>query len=282
MAGIIEKLMGLKAGKERKEITDTDKKGVTKVSERIERLMASLEEKKKEIASTENAVQTQIEKKKKEMEELEGALKEVRWQEKLERANKELGPFYREERKKENEINQSINKVFKGAAKDVEKINLMFKDLRELKKKIFGIETQLIRSDDDRNVKIKEAVEFKKAEVAREIEVTEEIKGGISLVREVNIALGIQDESDEEMFGRVVNRLPIYAQHIFDEVKRGRGKVIKVKKDELIRAARIPEPRIIKAREELRKSLDVLVGKDLITYEEEGETLVLRENNIKE
>lgn len=46
--------------------------------------------------------------------------------------------------------------------------------------------------------------------------------------------------------------------------------------------ARIPEPRIIKAREELKKNLDVLVKKDLITYEEEGDTLILRENNIKE
>ena len=284
MAGIMERLMGVKAGKKRGEMKDkdVDKGEMTKVSSRIERLMASIEEKKRETQDAENALQAQAEKKKKEMEELEGALKEAQWQEKLERVDKELAHFYREERKKGDEINRAINKVLKKAAKDVEKINLTLKDLRELKKKISNAETQLIRSDDDQDVKIKEAIEFKKAEITREIEVTEEVKGGISLVREVNVALGIQDESDEELFGRVVNRLPIYAQNICDEVKRAGGRPVKTKSDELIRVARIPDPRIIKAREELEKNLDILVAKDFITYETEGETLVLRENNIKE
>ena len=282
MTGLMEKLMRVGTGKEREEIKDVDKEETTKVSPEVERLMASLEEKAKEIQDAEMALQAQVEEKKKEMEDLEAALKEARWQEKLERADKELAHFYREERKKEDRINRAINKVFNEAAKDVEEINLMFKDLKKLKKKVFGIESQLVRSDDDHDPKIKDAIEFKKVEIAREIEVTEEVKGALSLVREVNIAIGLGDKSDEELFGRAVNKLPIYAQNIYDEVKRARGKPVRVKRAELIRAAKIPEPRIIKARDELRKNLDVLVAKDLITCEEEGETLTLMERNIKE
>ena len=258
------------------------KKQEAAVTGSTEDLKTQIEAKKQEIAQKEKDLQAQLEKEREILQEKEIALKEARWQEKLERADKELAHFFREERKKEDEINRAINKVFKKAAKDVEKINLTLKELEELKKKISNAETQLIRSDDDQDVKIKEAIEFKKAEITREIEVTEEVKGGISLVREVNVALGIQDESDEELFGRVVNRLPIYAQNICDEVKRAGGRPVKTKSDELIRVARIPDPRIIKAREELEKNLDILVAKDFITYETEGETLVLRENNIKE
>lgn len=282
MAGFMEKLIGLKAGEEREETKDAVKERMTSISPRTERLMASLEQKAKEIQDAEMTLKTQVGEKKKEMEELGAALEEAWWQEKLERADKELAHFYREERTKQDQINRAINKVFNEAARDVERINIMFKNLKELKKKISGIESRLIRSDDDHGAKIKDAMEFKKAEIAGEIEVTEEVKGGISLVREVNVALGIGDESDEELFGRVVNRLPIYAQNIYDEVRRSKGKPIKVRKDEFIRAARIPEPRIIQARAELKKNLDVLAEKDLITCEEEGEMLTLRENNIKE
>jgi hypothetical protein len=251
------------------------------VGGRIGDVKAQIEAKKKEIDQKEKDLQTQLEMGRQSLAEMEAELKEAQWQEKLERVEKQLVQLYREERKKENEINQAINKVFNKAARDVKKINFIFKDLNELKKNISSIENQLIRSDDTHDLKIKEAIEFKKAEITREIEVTEEVKGGVSLVREVNVALGIQEESDQELFGRIVNRLPVYAQNIYDEVIRAGGKPVKAKEDELIRVAKIPEPRIIKARDELKKNLKVLVEKDLITYEAEGKTLILKENNIK-
>ena len=211
------------------------------------------------------------------MEELEATLKEARWQEKLERVDKELVHFYQEERKKEDEINQAINKVFSKTSKIVERINLMFKDLEELKKKISSSETGLIQKS-NQDPQIRNAVEFKKAEVIREVPITEQLKGAFTLMRAVNIEMGIQGESDEDMWGDGFDRFPIYAQNIYDEVKRAGGKPVKAKCDELIRAARIPEPRIIKARDELRKNLEVLTKKEAIVYEEEGDTFVIREN----
>lgn len=299
MAGFMEKLRGPKTGKrpkgvprspersegsesegEREEMKDVGKEEMTKVSQRVESLKASLEEKRKEIQDAEMALQAEAEKKKKEMEEVETTLKEAQWQEKLERADKELAHFYREERKKEDEINRAINKVFNEAAKDVEKINLTFKDLKELKKKISGIERNLIK-EGNQDPQIRDAIEFKKAEIIREVGVTEQLKGGSPLVREVNIALGIQEESEEDLLGRGFSRLSIYAQNIYDEVKRASGKPVRARVDELIRVARIPEPRIIKARGELKKNLDLLAKKELITYEEEGDTFIIT-GNIKE
>ena len=278
MTGLMEKLMRVGTGKEREEIRDADKEETTTFSPEIERLMGSLEEKRKEIQDAESALQAQVEEKKKEMQEVQAALNETRWQEKLEIAEKELAHFYREQREKEDLIGRAINKVFNEAAEDVERINLVSKELKQLKKKISGIESQLIQSDDYRDVKIKDAMEFKKAEIAREIEVAEEVKGGIPLVREVNVALGVGDESEDELFGRRINRLPIYAQNIYDEVKRSRGKPLKVNDAELIRVAKIPEPRIIKARDELKKNLEVLTKKELVACEEEGDTYTIMEN----
>ncbi len=278
MTGLMEKLMRVGTGKEREEIKDADKEEMTTFSPEIERLMGSLEEKRKEIQDAESALQAQVEEKKKEMEEVQAALNETRWQEKLEIAEKELAHFYREQREKEDLIGRAINKVFNEAAEEVERINLVSKELKELKKKISGIESQLIQSDDDHDVKIKDAMEFKKAEIAREIEVAEEVKGGIPLVREVNVALGVGDESEDELFGRRINRLPIYAQNIYDEVKRSRGKPLKVNDAELIRVAKIPEPRIIKARDELKKNLEVLTKKELVACEEKGDTYTIMEN----
>jgi len=277
MAELMEKLMGAETGEEREEIEDAGTEETTKVSPEVERLMASLEEKRKEIQDAESTLQAQVGKKKEEMQEVQAALNETRWQEKLEIADKELAHFYREARETEDLIGRAINKVFNEAAKEVERINLVSKELKELKKKMAGIESQLIQSDDDHDVKIKDAMEFKKAEIAREIEVAEEMKGAISVVREVNLSLGLGDESEEELFGRVIHRLPIYAQNIYDEVKRARGKPLKVNDAGLIRVAKIPEPRIIRARDELKKNLEVLTKKELVTCEEEGDTYTIME-----
>ena len=278
MTGLMEKLMRVGTGKEREEIKDADKEEMTTFSPEIERLMGSLEEKRKEIQDAESALQTQVEEKKKEMQEVQAALNETRWQEKLEIAEKELAHFYREQREKEDLIGRAINKVFNEAAEEVERINLVSKELKELKKKTAGIESQLIQSDGDHDVKIKDVMEFKKAEIAREIEVAEEVKGAISVVREVNLSLGLGDESEDELFGRRINRLPIYAQNIYDEVKRSRGKPLKVRDAELIRVAKIPEPRIIRARDELKKNLEVLTKKNFVTSEQQGDTFIIMEN----
>ncbi len=277
MVELMEKLMRVGTGNEREEIRDADKEEMTTFSPEVERLMGSLEEKRKEIQDAESALQAQVEEKNKEMEELGAALKEIRWQEKLEIAEKELAHFYREQREKEDLIGRAINKVFNEAAEEVERINLVSKELKELKKKTAGIESQLIQSDGDHDVKIKDVMEFKKAEIAREIEVAEEVKGAISVVREVNLSLGLGDESEDELFGRRIYRLPIYAQNIYDEVRRARGKPLKVNDAGLIRVAKIPEPRIIKARDELKKNLEVLRKKELVTCEKEADTYTITE-----
>lgn len=283
MAGIIEKLKGVETAKEGEEGKDATKREMTKVSQAIENLKSRLDEKRAEIDATERTLQDQIEQKQKEKEQLEEALRDQAWQEKLESVDKALVALYREQRKKEDEINRAINKVFNLAAKVVEKINLMFKDIEELKKKTAVIERRLIQpaEDGDRDTEMRDAMEFRRAEVAREVEVIEEVKGGLSLVREVNAALG-EGEPEHELLRRIAERLPLYAQNIYDEVRRSGGRPVRVREDELIRVARIPEPRIIQARTELRKNLDVLLRKELVTWEEEGDTLVLRENAVEE
>jgi len=79
------------------------------------------------------------------------------------------------------------------------------------------------------------------------------------------------------LFGRRIYRLPIYAQNIYDEVRRARGKPLKVNDAGLIRVAKIPEPRIIKARDELKKNLEVLRKKELVTCEKEADTYTITE-----
>lgn len=277
MERTIERAEDLGVGKDKEETKAANEQERAGVSPRIESLTASLEEKKREIQEAEAALRAQVEKKRREMEEAEVALKEAQWQENLERIDRELTDLYREERKKEDEISRAINNAFAEAAKAVENINLVFKGLKDLKEKISGIESRVIRSDEGRDANIvKKAMELKRAEIVREMEVAEEVKGGLSLVREVSAALGLQAESDGELFGRVVHRLPVYAQNICNELKRSTGKPVKLNRDELIRVARIPEPRIIKAREELEKSLDVLVREGRLVFEREGETLILR------
>jgi len=241
-----------------------------------------LEQKREELAETENNLKARLQQKQEEIAEVEKALRESQWQEKLEKVDKELAAFYREERKKADQINRAVNKLFNAAAKSVGKINRMLTEMRELKRKISTTENGLVRTDDGKDLSMKEAMEFKRAEVATEIELAEQVRGGVSLVREVNAALGVQDESDEEFFGRAADRFSSYAQNIYAEVRRAGGKPVRAREDELIRVARIPEPRIIRAREELRKNLDVLVEKELIVYEQEGDTLTLREANIGE
>jgi len=164
----------------------------------------------------------------------------------------------------------------------VEKMNLKFKDLKELKKKISNLEKELIQESGDDNSRMRQAVEFKRAEVIREIEITPQIRGGSSLVKAVNIAMGGEEELEGDWFGSGFNGLPMYAQNIYDEIRLSRGRPVNARIDEWIRVARIPEPRIIKAREELKKNLEILRKKGLIEYEETADALTVRENMVRE
>lgn len=255
---------------------------MSKTLEKVESLKAKMEEKKRELEAAESDLKLKIEAKKKEIEKMEKALEEAQWEERLEKVEGELGPFYREEGEKEDKINGEINKLFNNASKNVEKINLMFKDLKQLKKKISNLEKELIQKSGDDNSRMRQAVEFKKAEVIREIEVTPQIRGGSSLVKTVNIAMGREEELEGDLFGSAFNELSIYAQNIYDEIRLSRGRPVNAKVDEWIRVARIPEPRIIKAREELKKNLEILRKKGLIEYEEEEDALTVRENMVEE
>lgn len=254
---------------------------MSKTLEKAESLKTKIEEKSRELEATESDLETKIGTKKKEIEEMEKALQETQWEERLKKVEKELVPFYGKKRDKEDEINREINKLFNNASKNVEKINLVFKDLKELKKKISNLEKELIRKSGDDNSQMRQAVEFKKAEVIRKIEVTQQIRGGSSLVRAVNIATGREEELEGDLFGSGFNELSIYAQNIYDEIRLSRGRPVNARVDEWIRVARIPEPRIIKARAELKKNLEILKKKGLIEYEEDDDTLTVRENTIK-
>ncbi len=255
---------------------------MSKTLEKVESLKAKMEEKKRELGATETDLKTQLEAKKKEIEKMEKALEEAQWEERLETVESELVSFYRKEREKEDEINGEINRLFNNASKNVEKINLRFKDLKELKKKISNLEKELIQESGDDNSRMRQAVEFKRAEVIREIEITPQIRGGSSLVKAVNIAMGTEEELEGDLLGSGFNGLPIYAQNIYDEIRLSRSKPVNARIDEWIRVARIPEPRIIKAREELKKNLEILRKKGLIEYEEEEDALTARENMVRE
>ena len=253
---------------------------MSETSEKVESLKAKVEEKRRELETAVGGLKTHIEAKNEEIDQMGKALEEAQWEERLEKVERELGPFYRQEGEMEDEVNREINKLFNKASKNVEKINRGFKDLKELKKKISNLEKELIQNSGDGNSQIRQAVEFKRAEVIREVEVTPQIKGSSSLVKVVNNAMGM--EPGGALVGSGFNGLPRYAQNIYDEMRLSRGKPVSARVDEWIRVARIPEPRIIRAREELNKSLEVLSKKGLIDYEEEGDVLTVRESLVEE
>jgi len=249
---------------------------MSETSEKVESLKAKVEEKRRELETAVGGLKTHIDTKNEEIDQMGKALEEAQWEERLEKVERELGPFYRQEGEMEDEVNREINKLFNKASKNVEKINRGFKDLKELKKKISNLEKELIQNSGDGNSQIRQAVEFKRAEVIREVEVTPQIGGGSSLVKAVNIATGIEQERGG-LFSSGFNVLPRYAQSIYDEIRLSRGKPVSARIDEWIRVAGIPEPRIIKAREELDKSLEILKKKGLLEYEKvEGDTLKVR------
>ena len=218
----------------------------------------------------------------KEILQLEESLKEAKWREKLKRIEKQqLVEFYREERKQEDKINRDINALFNRTSQTVEKINVSFRGLEELREKISEIERSLLtRWGPFREMR--KAMELKKANVIREVPVTDQLDGGTPLVKTINTEMGIGEGEDEDLWAKGFIRLPIYAQDILAEVKRAAGRPVRASWDEWIRLAGIPEPRIIKAREELTKNLEVLREKGGIVYEEEGDTLVIRDNTQEE
>ena len=249
---------------------------VKELETQVKDLGTKLEAKRNELRGTETYLQRQMGETETEIGQIQESLKEAQWEEKLERVEKELVEFYREERKKEDKINRDVNALFNRTCKSVEKINQIFKDLEELREKIADIQRELMRGSRDREMR--DAIEFMKAEVVREIPVSEQLESGHSLMRTVNIEIGIRENIDDLM-GEGFVRVPIYARNILEEVKRAGGRPVRATWDELIRLAEIPEPRIIKAREELSKNLEVLSQKGIITYDQEGDTLVIRDNS---
>lgn len=243
----------------------------------IEGLEKQLEAKQEELTGTEVRLKTQAELTGKDIEQIQDALKEARWEEKLERVEKELVPLYREEREKEDKINRDVKALFNRTCKHVEKMNQGFKELEEIRERVSDIQKDLMRSKRGPDRQMRDAIEFTKAEVIREVPVTEQLEGGASLLRTVNIEIGIRDNVDDA-WGKGFVRLPTYARNILEEVRRAAGRPVRATQDEMIRLAAIPDPRIIKAREELNKNMEILREKGLIVYDQEGDTLIVRDN----
>ena len=252
------------------------KKQESAVVGNMEDLRAQIEAKKNEIEAKEKDLQAQLEKEREALGEREAALKEAQWQEKIEAAEKEIGQLCRQKRRKEKDINQALNKLFQETSKGVEKINTMFGELEESKKEISIGEDSLIRKGGEDGLLAKDALEFKKAEIDREIRVPQQAEGALSLIKEVNRTKGLKGELSDMLVGRKADTLPSYARNIYSELMENRSRVIKQKEDALVKLAGIPEPRIIKAREELQRCLDELEDDNLIVVEKDGVEFTIR------
>ena len=246
------------------------------VTDHAEDLRAQVEAKRKDIEAKELKLQAQLEKERKSLEKKEIALKEAQWQEKLEVAEKEIGPLYRSQRQKEKKISGAMNDLFQEASKRVEAINALFGELETLKKEISQIEDSMVRKEGGHDLQAKDALEFKKVEIDREIKVPQQSKGAFSVVKEVNRIKGFQGSLSDMLVGRKADTLSSYARNIFTELMENRARIIKNKEDAMVKLAGIAEPRIVKAREELEKCLEELEEENLISYEKDGVDYVIR------
>ena len=246
------------------------------VASRTADLMAQVEAKRKEIEAKERDLQAKLEKERDVLEEKEVALKEAHWQEKIEVAEREMGQLYRKQRQKEKSINEGLNKLFHKTSKGVEDINAMFGELEGLKKEVSKKEDSLIRKGGEHDVLVKDALEFKRVQIDREIKVPQQIEGALSLVKEVNRTKGLQGSLSDMLVGRKADTLSSYARNIYLELTENRSRVIKQKEDSLVKLAGIATPRIIEAREELQRCLKELEENNLILYEMNGVDYVIR------
>lgn len=225
--------------------------------------------------------QKQVKIKERELTRLEGdlknlgkALKEAEFQEILKRIENELVPLYQKERESENQINSFINKLFERTARTVDKVNLMYKDFDEIKKEIKNAESQIIQSARKDGFAVRESIELKKVQATQDLKVIKQIKGASAIVKQVNIARNIPEGEYEMMFEEDFGNLPIYAQNIYRAIKMS-GKSLRAKIDDLIRLSKIPEPRIILARDMVTKFLDRLKKNKLIEYSLSGDTYII-------
>ena len=270
------------AGKKMAQLSRKAEKSVQDLESQLEGSESQSEVKQNDLTGTGSNLRRQIEVTEKQLAQLEETLNKARWLDRLQSIEKEkLVEFYREERKTEDKINKDVNTLFNETCKIVERIGRSFDDLKETRETISKIQRGLIKGS-NQGREMKKAIELKKAKVIREVPVVEQLDSGTSLVRTVNIEMGSGESEDEDLWAKGFIRLPVYARDILDEVRRARGRPVRAKWDEWIRLAGIPEPRIIKAREELTKNLEVLREKGGIVYEEEGDTLVIRDNTQKE
>jgi len=70
--------------------------------------------------------------------------------------------------------------------------------------------------------------------------------------------------------------LSSYAQNILKELKGHVGGLLKVTEPDLIRLSKVPEIRIIRARDELEKCLNELKEYNLIMYKKQGDRYIIR------
>ncbi|MCK4244076.1 MAG: hypothetical protein KAX20_00455 [Candidatus Omnitrophica bacterium] len=220
----------------------------------------------------------QIKLREEELTRTEEALKEAEFLEILKKIEDKLIPLYQKEMEEENQISSTMNKLFKRTVRAVEKTNMMYKDLSVLKKEIKNAESQITQNAQHDGSAVRDAIELKRAQVAQDFKVVKQIKGASYLVKHVNMAIsspaGVYQGLFEEDFGR----LPSYAQNIYDAVKKACPKSFRARMDDLIRISRIPEPRIIIAREMVVKFLDKLKENNLIEYSFSGDTFTVRDS----
>ncbi len=156
-----------------------------------------------------------------------------------------------------------MNELFQKASKRVEVINTLFGELEALKKEISKIEDSMIRKEGGHDLQAKDALEFKKVEIDREIKVPHQAEGAFSVVKEVNRIKGFQGRLSDMLVGRKADTLSSYARNIFTELMENRTRIIKQKEDALVKMAGIAEPRIVKARDELQRCIEELEEENL-------------------
>ena len=221
----------------------------------IKDLKTQIDEAKKQIKDRED-----------ELTLAEEALKEAEFHEILRKIENKLVPLYQKEKENENQIISSMNNLFKKTALAVKKTNLMYKDLNKLKKEIKNIESQIIQNGQENGFSVRDAIELKRVQVSQGFKLIKQIKGASSLVKQVNIAKGIPAGVYQGLLEDDFGRLPVYAQNIYDAVKRAGAPSMRARVDDLIRISKIPEPRIILARQLVVKFLDKLHKNNLIEY----------------
>jgi len=236
----------------------------------IEEARNRITEREKELARAEESRKVLEES----LMEAEEELKKKEFQEILETVENELVPLYQKERESENQINSFMNKLFERTARTVDKVNLMYKDFDEIKKEIKNAENQIIQSARKDGFAVRESIELKKVQATQDLKVIKQIKGAPALVKQVNTARNIPEGEYEMMFEEDFGNLPIYAQNIYRAIKTS-GKSIRAKIDDLIRLSKIPEPRVILARDMVAKFLDRLKKNKLIEYSLSGDTYII-------